>query len=72
MDLRMKTLNQILDEKINNINIYSCNGICSKCGNCCTNFLPITKKEITKIKQYVSENNIQPENRKFGNNIVMQ
>lgn len=72
MDLKMKSLNQLLDQQINNLNIYSCNGICSKCGNCCTNFLPVTKKEVSKIKKYVKENNIQPENRKLGNSIIMQ
>lgn len=70
MDLIMINLKQTLNQ--NNITVYSCNGTCSKCGNCCTNFLPVTKKEISKIKQYVKENNIQPENRKFGNNIIMQ
>ena len=68
----MQSLKQVLNQQINNITVYSCNGTCSKCGNCCTNFLPVTKKEVSKIKQYVKENDIQPENRKFGNDIVMQ
>lgn len=67
----MMNLNQILNQT-NEITVHSCNGTCSKCGNCCTNFLPVTKKEVSKIKQYVKENNIQPENRKKGNNIIMQ
>ena len=68
----MASLNQLLNQQINSINVHSCNGTCSKCGNCCTNFLPVTKKEVSKIKQYVQTHNIQPENRKFGNNIIMQ
>lgn len=68
----MMNLNQLLNKEINNINVYSCKGTCSKCGNCCTNFLPVTKKEVSKIKQYVKEKNIQAENRKFDNNIIMQ
>lgn len=67
----MKSLKQVLNEK-DNLNIYACNGACSKCGNCCTNFLPVTKKEVSKIKQYVNDNNIKAENRKIGNNIIMQ
>lgn len=36
-------------------------GKCSKCGECCTNFLPISQKELDKIQKYVIENNIQPQ-----------
>ena len=34
---------------------------CSKCGECCTNFLPVTQKEIDEIQRYVTENNIRPQ-----------
>lgn len=33
---------------------------CSSCGNCCSNFLPISKKEITRIKQYIKKHGIKP------------
>ena len=34
-----------------------CNGNqCSRCGACCTPFLPFTKKELNKIKKYLREN----------------
>lgn len=69
--ITMKNLSQTLSEE-DNMTVYACNGACSKCGNCCTNFLPITKKEVSKIKQYVKDNNIQAENRKIGRNIIMQ
>ena len=36
-------------------------GVCSKCGECCTNILPVSQKEIDKIQEYVIENNIQPQ-----------
>lgn len=36
-------------------------GNCSKCGECCTNFLPVTEKEIDEIQRYVIENNIRPQ-----------
>lgn len=39
----------------------SCGGKCSKCGECCTNFLPISQKEIETIKKYVIANNIRPQ-----------
>lgn len=36
-------------------------GNCSKCGECCTNFLPVTQKEINEIQKYVIENKIRPQ-----------
>ena len=36
-------------------------GECSKCGECCTNFLPITQKEIETIQSYVLANKIRPQ-----------
>lgn len=39
----------------------SCCGHCSKCGECCTDFLPVTQKEIEIIQEYVIENKIRPQ-----------
>ena len=36
-------------------------GRCSKCGECCTNLLPITQTEINEIQKYVTKNNIHPQ-----------
>lgn len=36
-------------------------GNCSKCGECCTNFLPVCQKEIDIIKKYVITKNIKPQ-----------
>ena len=36
-------------------------GNCSKWGECCTNFLPVTQKEINEIQKYVIENKIRPQ-----------
>jgi Fe-S-cluster containining protein len=35
-------------------------GQCSRCGQCCGDFLPVTDDEIKKIKQYVKRYNIKP------------
>lgn len=48
--------------------VYDCtiNGKCSGCGDCCSNILPITKKEITEIKEYIKEHDIKrQEHRAF-------
>lgn len=63
---------QEISKLINDISVHACNGKCSKCGDCCTNFIPITKKEVKKIKKYVEENNIKAEKRIFENDIYMK
>lgn len=43
-------------------------GKCSKCGECCSNFLPICQEELDIIQEYVIKNNIKPQTQM----IVMQ
>lgn len=49
-------------------NYTDCNGNCSRCGNCCTMAIPITRKEEKRIRKYIIENNIFPENLIENNN----
>ena len=35
------------------------NNQCSKCGNCCTNFLYLTEKEIRRIHRYIEKKKIK-------------
>ena len=39
---------------------YDCtvNGKCSGCGDCCSNRLPLSQKEINQIRKYIEKNNI--------------
>lgn len=39
---------------------YTENGECSNCGACCSNLLPLTKKEVRTIAQYIEKHKIQP------------
>lgn len=32
------------------------NGVCSRCGGCCTPFLPMTKSEVKIVKEYLKKN----------------
>lgn len=45
---------------------FTCNGECSRCGSCCTEELPITEKELRRIKAYVTKNHIKPYRRLFA------
>ncbi len=38
---------------------FTNNGVCSKCGNCCSRTLPMTQKEINQIKLYIKKHNIK-------------
>lgn len=42
----------------NTITNFTCNGKCSNCGECCSNFLPVSDEEIRLIKKYVKKHNI--------------
>ena len=35
-------------------------GDCSNCGNCCSNILPMSKREAKKIYRYIKKNHIKP------------
>lgn len=37
----------------------TCNGECTKCGECCSWFLPISPKDIERMKKYIKANNIK-------------
>lgn len=46
----------------------TCNGQCSRCGNCCMPVIPLTIAEYKKIKTYILKNNITKVNPFDGNN----
>lgn len=39
---------------------YTRNGVCSNCGACCSNTLPLTKKDVIKLKKYIRKHDIKP------------
>lgn len=50
----------------------TCNGKCSRCGQCCNAWNPITLSEYFIIKEYITENNIKPSLcRPEGNNLYI-
>lgn len=58
------TIKEIVDIIINGkarITDNSICGKCSKCGECCTNLLPISQKELEQMQEYVIKNEIRPQ-----------
>ena len=39
---------------------FTDNGKCRDCGNCCGNIIPITKKDVERIKRYIIDHRIKP------------
>lgn len=62
--LKETTLKEIISTIANGTGKITDNsncGNCSKCGECCTNFLPISQNELNKIQEYVIKNEIRPQ-----------
>lgn len=56
-----ETIQELVFGSVNGIVDCSINGKCSKCGECCSNFLPVSQNEVDKIQKYVIENKIRPQ-----------
>lgn len=39
---------------------FTDNGRCVECGNCCSNYLPLTPSDIRRIRGYIKQHNIKP------------
>ena len=55
----MPITNNIRDAIKPQITNFTCNGKCSNCGQCCSDFLPISNKEIKTIKRYIEQHKIK-------------
>lgn len=51
---------------------FTCNGKCSRCGECCTPLIPITLKEYKTIKKYIKKHDIKPSNTLRGDNFYVK
>lgn len=52
----MKEVHREMEEGVYN---YTINGECSRCGGCCSRYLPLSKKEIKEIQRYIKKKHIQ-------------
>ena len=56
----LSDLGKALYEFQNGTYNFTDDGKCVQCGACCSNFLPMTEREIRIIKAYVRKNGIKP------------
>lgn len=62
--LRCSSLSDVVHDMEEGIFDFTKNGLCSNCGSCCSDLLPVSSHEIKNIKRYIRKNGIQ-EQRHF-------
>lgn len=55
----ISTVKQIKENMESGVYDFTVNGECSQCGSCCSNYLPISSKEIKEIRRYVKKHKIK-------------
>lgn len=55
----LSTLEFVAQGMKDNIYNFTVDGKCSGCGNCCSNLLPMSQKEIDVIHKYIKKNDIK-------------
>jgi len=53
-------LTEVMDDMEKGVTNFCNDGKCIGCGNCCSNFLPLSSSEIKEIKRYVKKKHIKP------------
>jgi len=55
-------IQKVLEDMENGTYNFCKNGECSCCGQCCSNYLPLTQEEIKQIKYYIKKHGIKAQN----------
>lgn len=55
------TIGQMIKDMEHGVYDFTEDGECSQCGACCGRYLPISEKELKKIKRYVKKHHIKPQ-----------
>lgn len=57
--MKVGFLQEVIEDMQSGVSDFTVNGECSCCGECCSDFLPISDKEIRRIRAYIEKNNIK-------------
>lgn len=60
--MTVQELLTLSEEMAQGFHDHTKDGKCSGCGDCCGKWLPVTKKEIERIRRYIKENQIPVQN----------
>ena len=55
----MKNLEDAISDMKNGKHDFTTDGECIQCGACCSNYLPMTKREVARIHKYIKDNNVR-------------
>lgn len=61
----INTLHKAMEEMNSGINDFTKDGECSNCGECCSNFLPISQKEIELIRRFIHKKKISEQKHRI-------
>ena len=61
--MQLSKIKQMFEEFSDGTYDLSDNGKCTGCGQCCSNILPMTEKEILTIHKYIKEHKIKEQKR---------
>lgn len=50
---------EIMEEMKRGVYDYTVDGECSNCGECCSNFLPVSRKEIKEIHRFIAKRRVK-------------
>ena len=59
MIAKMDNLKSVVDKMNSGVFDFTDNGQCTQCGACCSNYLPMTQKEIATIHRFVKKHDIK-------------
>ena len=68
--MKVGFLNELVKDMKSGVFDYTKNGECSNCGNCCSDFLPISPKEIRRIEKYIKKHGIKEQKHLLPTAIV--
>lgn len=54
---------KLIEEMESGVYDFTVDGKCSNCGSCCSNFLPVSSKEIKEIRRYIQKKGITEQKR---------
>ena len=54
------TIDQMIRDMKNGVYDYTDNGKCISCGSCCSNYLPLSSKDLKEIRRYIEKHHIKP------------
>ena len=60
------TFRELLQAEKRGVTDFTDNGTCSRCGQCCSDLLPLSKTEIERIHRYMKQHNI----KEHRNNVI--